>query len=97
MSNMHYFSNKFYFQKSPSAGDFPFSAPLNLQYWWPEVPWFGKIVVFACTSRKYRSTWVFEADYVKIELQNIVMTLFSDVMAITSPRNVTKITSHIFF
>jgi len=27
------------FQKSPSAGGFPPLAPLNLQYWWPEVLW----------------------------------------------------------
>jgi len=25
------------FQKSPSAGGSPPPAPLNLQYWWPEV------------------------------------------------------------
>jgi len=51
------------FQKSPSAGGFPLTAPLNLQYWWLEVSWFSEIVVF-------------EADYDEIELQNIVMTLF---------------------
>jgi len=28
------------FQKSSSAGGFPPTAPLNLQYWWPKVPWF---------------------------------------------------------
>jgi len=51
------------FQKLPSAGGFPPPAPLNLQYWWPEVPWFGQIVVF-------------EVDYDEIELQNMVMTSF---------------------
>jgi len=61
MSKMHYFSNKF--QKSPSARSFPPSAPLILQYWWPEVPWFGQMMVF-------------EADYDEIKLQNIVMTSF---------------------
>jgi len=44
------------FQKSPNAGGFSPPAPLNLQYWWPEVPWFGQLVVF-------------EADYDEIELQ----------------------------
>jgi len=44
------------FQKSPSAEGSPPLAPLNLQYWWPEVPWFGQIVVF-------------QADYDEIELQ----------------------------
>jgi len=31
MSKMHYFSNNF--SKIASAGSFPSSAPLNLQYW----------------------------------------------------------------
>jgi len=61
MSKMHYFSNEL--KKLPSAGGFPHPAPLNLQYWWLEVPWFGQIVVF-------------EADYDEIELQNIVMMSF---------------------
>jgi len=39
------------------------TKPLNLQHWWLEVLWFGQIVVF-------------EADYDKIKLQNIVMTSF---------------------
>jgi len=39
----------------------------------------------------------FEADYDKIELQNIVMTSIRDVITITSRRNVTKITSLKFF
>jgi len=34
---------------------------------------------------------VFEADYDYDKLQNIVMTSFSDVIAITSPKNVTKL------
>jgi len=50
-------------QKSPSSGGFPSQALRNLQCWWPEVPWFGQIVVF-------------EADYDEIELKNIVMTTF---------------------
>jgi len=55
MSKMYYFSNKF--TKSPSAVGFPPPAPLNLHYWWPQVPWFGQMVVF-------------EADC-DIQLQNI--------------------------
>jgi len=54
MFKMHYFSDNF--SKSPSAGGFLPPAPLNVQYWWHEVPWFGQIVVF-------------EADYDKIVLQ----------------------------
>jgi len=74
---MHYFSNKFskiakrwgltVLQRlailrvvCQTLGAF---APLNLQYWWPEVPWFGQIVDF-------------KADYDEIEIQNIVMTSF---------------------
>jgi len=53
MSKMHYFVTNF--QKSPSVGSFSPPAPLNLQYWWLEVSWFGQIVIF-------------EADYDKIEL-----------------------------
>jgi len=41
MSKMLYFSNKV--SKTPSAGGFPLSAPLNLQYWWPKISWFGQI------------------------------------------------------
>jgi len=70
------------FQKSPSAGGFPPQAPLNLQYWWSEVPWFDQILVF-------------EADYDKIELQNIVTTfLWRHYHYVTEKRhqnNVTKI------
>jgi len=51
MSKMHYLITNF--QKLPSAGGFPPSAPINLQDWWPEIPWFGHKVVF-------------EADYNKI-------------------------------
>jgi len=53
MSKMHYFSNKF--SKIAKRWWLPAPSDLNLQYWWPEVPWFGQIVVF-------------EADYDKIEL-----------------------------
>jgi len=63
MSKMHYSILVTNFQKSPSARSFPPSAPLNLQYWWPEVPWFGQIVVF-------------EAGYDEIEFQNITMKSF---------------------
>jgi len=38
MPKMHYFSNKF----SKIAKRWP----LNLQYWWPEVAWFGQIAAF---------------------------------------------------
>jgi len=34
------------FQKSPSDGEFPPSATLNLWFCWPEVARFGQIVVF---------------------------------------------------
>jgi len=41
------------FQKSPSAGGSPPPpALLNLQYWWPEVPWFGQIVVLKLIMTK---------------------------------------------
>jgi len=39
------------FQKSPSAGG---SAPptlLNLQYWWPKVPWFGQNIFFQLIAK----------------------------------------------
>jgi len=75
MSKMHFLVTNF--PISSSAGGFPSPAPLNLQYWRLEVPWFGQIVVF-------------EADYDEIELQNIVRRHFSDVITITSSRNVTK-------
>jgi len=74
---MHYFSNRF----SKIAKCWGFFAP---SAWWPEVPWFGQIVVF-------------EADYDEIEIQNIVMMSFQWLIIITSPKNVTKITSQIFF
>jgi len=34
------------FKKSFSVGGFPPPALLNLRFWWPEVAWFGQIVVF---------------------------------------------------
>jgi len=34
------------FQKSPSAGGSSPQATFNLQYWWPEVTWFGHIMEF---------------------------------------------------
>jgi len=53
MPKMYYFSNKF----SKIAKRWGLFAPsaFNLQYWRPEVTWFGQIVVF-------------QADYDKIEL-----------------------------
>jgi len=48
MSKMHYFSKKI----SKLAKHWRLFA---FQFWWPEVPWFGQIVVF-------------QADYVEIEL-----------------------------
>jgi len=42
--NMHYFSNEF--SKTAKRWGFPSPAPLNLQFWWTEVLWFGQIVVF---------------------------------------------------
>jgi len=36
---------------------------------------------------------VFEADCDEVELQDIVMHRFSDVITITSPKNITKIKS----
>jgi len=40
MSKMHYFRNKFS-KIAKRWGGSPPLTPLNLQYWWPEVPWFG--------------------------------------------------------
>jgi len=63
MPKMHYILVTI-FQKSPSAAvDSPFPAPLNLQYWWPEVSWFGQIVGF-------------QVDYDEIELQKYSMASF---------------------
>jgi len=81
MSKMHYFSNKFL--KLAKRWGLSAIAPLNLQYWWLEVPWFDQIVVF-------------EADYDEIELENIVMTSFQWRHHHSSSRNVTNITSQIF-
>jgi len=73
-------------QKSPIAGCFPPPAPLNLQYWWPKVPWFGQIVFF-----------VFEGDYNEIEFQNIVLTSFQWHHHNYVTENDTKITSQKLF
>jgi len=48
MAKMHYFSNKFskiarcWGLSAPSESPQHLAPPasLNLQYWWPEVPWF---------------------------------------------------------
>jgi len=57
-------------------------VPFYLQYWWPEVPWFGQIVVFQA-----------DYEYDEIELQKYNY----DVITIKSPKNVTKIMLQIFF
>jgi len=62
MSKMHYFSNKFS-KIAKRWGFFAFpTAPLNLQYWWPAVPWFNKIMVFQVMA--------------KSNLKKLVVTLF---------------------
>jgi len=40
------------FQKSSSAGGPPFSTPLNLRFWWPEVAQFSQIMVFQLIMTK---------------------------------------------
>jgi len=67
MPKMHYFSNKF--SKIAKRWGSPHPAPLNLQFWWPEVTWCGQILFF-------------QDDYDEIELQQIS---YDDVMAIMSP------------
>jgi len=62
------------FQKLPSAGgSSPPAAPLNLQHWWPEITWFGKIVCFKLIMRKSN-------------FKKSVWRHFSDVIATTSPK-----------
>jgi len=68
---MHYFSNKFS------------KIAKYLQYWWPEVAWFGQIVIFKLIMMK--------SNFKKQLWRHI-----SDVITITSPKNVTKITSLFF-
>jgi len=58
------------FQKSPSIGGSPPQALFNLQYWWPKVLWFGKIVVF-------------QADCDETELQKMYDVITN---TITSPK-----------
>jgi len=83
MSKMHYFCNKF--SKIAKCWGFPPSAPLSVQYWWPEVPWFGQIVVF-------------KADYDEI---NRTSTYSFDVTKMTFPKNhyvtITSPLRHKFF
>jgi len=62
MSKMHYFYNKF-FKIAKRWGLFAPQRPLNLQFWWSEVPWFGLIVVI-------------QADYDEIEVQKIIKSSF---------------------
>jgi len=72
------------FQKSPSAGGSPPPAPINLRFWWPEVTWFGKIVV--C-----------QANYNKSELKKISCDVIFVTSSPLSHRNiVTKVTSQNF-
>jgi len=54
--------------RSQDAGGFPPPAPLNLQYWWPEVPWFGQ-------------TMVFEADYDELKLQKYSYDVITTFLA----------------
>jgi len=58
MSKIYYFSDKF----SKIAKRY-LRAPLNLQYWSLEVPWFGQIVVFKLIM-------------MKVNFKNILMTSF---------------------
>jgi len=51
MSKMHYFSNKF--SKIAKRWGLSAPAPLNLQYWWPKVPWFGHMAVFEADYEKW--------------------------------------------
>jgi len=70
VSKMHYLATNF--QKSPSAEGSPLPAPLNLRFWWPEVTWFGEIVVF-------------QTDYDEVELQKISVMASSLCPRKTSP------------
>jgi len=80
MSKMHYFSNKVL--KIANARGSPPQMPLNVQYWWPEVPWFGQIVLFRA--------------YDEIKTSKKLWRHFSNVITIKSPKNVTKIKSQFF-
>jgi len=65
MSKMHYFSNKF--SKIVKLND----------RWWPEVAWFGQIVVF-------------QTDYDEIGFKKQIWCHFSDVITITPPKKSPK-------
>jgi len=55
-------------------------APINLRFWCPKVARFGQIVLF-------------RTDYDEIKIKKIGYdVIFSDVIVITSPKNVIKIT-----
>jgi len=66
------------FQKLPSAEGYPPSEPLNLQFWWAKVIWPN------CGF----SSWLWRNRSSK----NQLWRHFSDVIVITSPKKVTKIT-----
>jgi len=66
-------------------GGSPPPAPLSLRFWWPKVAWFGQIVVF-------------QTDYGEIKtLKNQLRQNFSDVIDITSTKNVTKSVTKFFY
>jgi len=65
---MDYFSNKF--SKIAKRWGLSAPAPLNLQYWWPDVTWFGQIVFLKLIMTKSN-------------LKNQLWRHFSDVIAIT--------------
>jgi len=78
----YYFDNKFL--KIAKRWGLSAPSPFNLRFWWLEVAWFAQIVVF-------------QTDYDEIKLQqNQLRYHFSDVIVITSPKNVTKLTSQDF-
>jgi len=58
MSKMHYFRNTFFKTAKRSEAPCP-----NLWCWWPEVAWFGQIVVF-------------KTDYDETVLKKSVITSF---------------------
>jgi len=57
----------------------------RIWFWWPEVEWLGQIAFF------------FQTDYDEIKLlRNQLSRNFSDVIIITFPKYVTKLTSQDF-
>jgi len=70
------------FQKSPSAGGWPTSAPLNLQYWCPKVKWFDQIGFFKLIVTK--------SNFKKLVITSFLWRHHHYVITITSPRRHTK-------